>query len=136
MAEAYPVALRERVVRAYETGEGSAATIARLFKVGEATVKRWLWRQRDLGHVQPTKKAGGTRSAIQREEIDAIVAELKDANAVEITAAYNRGRRGSARVHVSTIKRALHRFGYVVKKSADGRSRFFAPMSSRSAPRS
>ncbi|WP_236515946.1 hypothetical protein [Sandaracinus amylolyticus] len=62
--------------------------------------------------------------------------ELKDANAVEIAAAYNRGRRGSARVHVSTIKRALHRFGYVVKKSADGRSRFVAPTSSRSAPRS
>ena len=133
MAEAYAIELRERVIEAYHAGEGSAATIAARFKVGEATVKRWLWLHRDHGHVRPTKKAGGTRSSIERAEIDAIVARLGDANAGEITAAYNRHRRGGARVHVSTIKRALHRFGYVVKKSGDGRSKYCAPMSSRSA---
>src|SRR5688572_241430 len=117
MAEPYAIELRERVIEAYQAGEGSAATIAARFKVGEATVKRWLWRHRDHGHVRPTKKAGGTPSTIERTEIDAIVAQLGDANAVEIAAAYNRHRRGAARVHVSTIKRALHRFGYVVKKS-------------------
>jgi transposase len=136
MAEAYAIELRERVIEAYQAGEGSAATIAARFKVGEATVKRWLWRQRDHGHVRPTKKAGGTASEIERAEIDAIVARLVDANAVEIAAAYNRGRRGSGRVHVSTIKRALHRFGYVVKKNADGRSRFCARTSSKNAARS
>lgn len=136
MAEAYGVELRERVIAAYLAGEGSAPVIAARFKVGEATVKRWLWRHRDFGHVTPTKKGGGTPSTIERAEIDRIVAELGDANAVEITAAYNRHRRGAARLHESTIKRALHRFGYVVKKNAEGRWRFCAPTSKKSASRS
>lgn len=136
MAEAYPIELRERAVRAYQAGEGTAADIAEQFGIGEATMKRWLWRYRDHGTLAPTKKGGGTPSPVERKDIEEIVARLGDANAVEIAAEYNRHRRGASRVHVTTIKRALHRFGYVVKKSADGRSKFFAPTSSRSAPRS
>ncbi len=41
MPEAYPLELRERVVAAYERGEGSFVTIAEKFQVGEATVNRW-----------------------------------------------------------------------------------------------
>lgn len=136
MAEAYPVELRERVVRAYEAGEGSLPVVAARFGVGEATAKRWVWLYRAEGHVTPSKKGGGTPSTIERAEIEGIVGRLGDATAGEITAEYNRHRRGDARVHVSTIKRALHRFGYVVKKNGDGRSRFCAPMSSTSARRS
>lgn len=135
MAEAYPIELRERAVQAYEAGEGSAATIAARFKIGEATVKRWLWRNRDEGHVRPTKKGGGTPSTIERAEIDRIVSRLGDATAGEITAEYNKHRRGDARVHPSTIKRALHRFGYVVKKNAGVRSRSYVPKSPKNAPR-
>jgi hypothetical protein len=58
---------------------------------------------------------------ITAEELEAIVGRLGDANAGEITAEFNRRRRGNSRVHVSSIKRALHRYGYVVKKSASGR---------------
>ena len=42
MAEAYPVSFRLRVVDAYESGEGSYATLAARFVVGTATVKRWV----------------------------------------------------------------------------------------------
>lgn len=122
MAEAYAVALRERVVRAYEAGDGSYPVIAARFAVGEATVKRWVWRSRD-GELSPTKKGGGTLSRITAAEVDALVTQLRDPTAGEITAAYNRTRRGRARVHVSTLKRALHRFGYVVKKNGAGRWR-------------
>ena len=109
--------------------------IAERFRVGEATFKRWLWRQRDRGNVRADKKGGGTPSPVVREDVEAIVARLGDATSGEIAAEYNRTRRGSARVHASTIKRALHRFGYVVKKNEDGRSRFSDPTSSRSASR-
>lgn len=132
MAEAYPMELRERVVKAYEAGETFEGLAAR-FGVGSATAKRWVWRFRALGHVEPDKKGGGTPSKIEREEIDRIVAALGDGTAGEIAAEYNRTRRGDARVHCSTIKRALHRFGYVVKKNADGRWRFSARTSRRSA---
>ena len=71
MAEAYPIELRERAVRAYEAGEGSAVTIAEQFGIGEATMKRWLWRYRDHGDLTPTKKGGGTRSLIERTDLGA-----------------------------------------------------------------
>jgi len=118
MAEPYPVELRERVVAAYESGIGSYATVAGLYGVGEATVKRWSWQYRREGDLTPRKKRGGNRSDICIEELEAIVASLGDANAGEITAEYNRWRRGKARRHVSSIKRALYRAGYVVKKNA------------------
>jgi transposase len=122
MAEPYPVELRERVVAAYESGIGSYATVAGLYGVGEATVKRWSWQYRREGDLTPRKKGGGNRSDICIEELEAIVESLGDANAGEITAEYNRGRRGKARRHVSSIKRALYRAGYVVKKNGYVRS--------------
>src|SRR5262245_49998746 len=135
MAEAHPLALRERVVKSYEAGEGTYPVIAARFSLGEATVKRWVWLSRQQGHVLPKKKGGGTPSAITANELDALVAELGDPTAGELTAAYNRRRRGSTRIHVSSMKRALHRCGYVIKKNADGRWRVCATMSSTSAPR-
>jgi transposase len=96
MPEPYPVELRERVVAAYESGIGSYATVADLYRIGEATVKRWTWQKRRDGDVTPRKKGGGNRSDISIEELEAIVAKLGDANAGEITAEYNRVRRGKA----------------------------------------
>jgi len=118
MAEAHPVALRERVVAAYEGGGGSYPTIAEEFSVGEATVRRWVGQVRDVGHLNPRKKGGGRRSDVSVKELERILDRLGDANAGEIAAAYNRGRRGKDRRHVSSIKRALYRAGYVVKKNA------------------
>ena len=131
MAEAYPVALRERVVRAYEAGDGSYPVMAARFSLGEATVKRWVWRYRD-GQLSPAKKGGGTPSRLTAADIDALVTQLGDPTAGDVTAAYNRTRRGRARVHVSTRKRALHRCGYVVKKNAAGHWRRIGSTSTRS----
>jgi transposase len=133
MAEAYPVALRTRVVRAYEAGEGSYAVMATQFQIGTATVKRWVRQQRREGHVRPRRKAGGTASVVTASGLDALIAVLGDPTAGELTAAYNRTRRGRARVHVSSMKRALHRHDYVVKKNAAGRWRWRAPQSKRNA---
>jgi transposase len=131
MAEPHPIELRERVVEAYESGIGSYATVAGLFAVGEATVKRWTWQYRRDGELFPRKKGGGTRSDISLDELEVIVGLLGDANADEITVEYNRGRRGNARRHVSSIKRALHRAGYVVKKSGSVHWSSSDPTSSR-----
>jgi hypothetical protein len=43
--------------------------------------------------------------------------DIKDATAGEITAEFKRRRTRRRRVHVSSIKRALRRHGYVVKKT-------------------
>ena len=135
MAEPYSIELRERVVQAYESGEGSHAEIGRQFSLGEATVKRWVWLKRRKGDVLPSPKGGGTPSDIARREIASILTRLGDPTAVEMTVEFNRKRRRGHRVHVSSMKRALHRHGYVVKKSADGRWRVSAPTSLPSASR-
>lgn len=129
MAEAHPIELRERVVRAYESGEGSYPEIGERFSVGEASVKRWVWQHRRAGDLTPKRKGGGTPSEICSEEVEKLLAKLGDPTAGELTAAYNRHRRGPNRIHVSSMKRALHRFGYVVKKNAAVRWRVCAPTS-------
>ena len=129
MAEAYPVSFRMRVVGAYESGEGSYATLAERFVLGTATVKRWVAQQRRSGHLEPKPKAGGTPSPIRGATVDALIAALGDPTASELTAAYNRQRRGRTRVHVSSMKRALHRHDYVVKKNGAGRRKWSGPTS-------
>ena len=121
MAEPHPLELRDRVVAAYEAGEGGYVTIAENFAVSMSSVRRWVAQYRCEGHVLPRKKGGGNRSDISLQELEEIVSRLGDANAGEITAEYNKGRRGKSRRHVSSIKRALRRAGFVVKKNESGR---------------
>jgi transposase len=132
MAEAHPIELRQRLVEAHERGEGGYVRLARRFCVGEASAKRWVRQYRRDGDVNPLKKRGGTPSDVSLKELEAILARRPDANAGEITAEYNRGRRGARRRHASSIKRTLYRGGYVVKKNAFVRSNSFAPTSSSS----
>ena len=136
MAEAYPVSFRLRVVDAYESGEGSYATLAGRFVVGTATVKRWVAQRRRDGHVEPKPKAGGTPSPVRGATVDALIAALGDPTASELTASYNRQRRGRARVHVSSMKRALHRHDYVVKNNGVGRRKWIGPTSRHDDERS
>ena len=107
MAEAYPEVLRSRVVQAYEMGEGSYVTVATQWHLGPATVKRWVAQQRREGHVRPRPKAGGTTSRVTAADLEALLVALGDPTAGELTATYNRPRRGRGRVHVSSMKRAL-----------------------------
>lgn len=127
MAQPHPIELRHRLIEAYERGEGGYVLLARRFAIGEATAKRWVWRYQKEGHVQPRAKAGGVHSDVSLEDLEMILAAHPDANAGEITAAYNRGRRGKQRRHASSIKRALYRFGFVVKKNGYVRSSSSAP---------
>jgi len=120
MAEAHSVELRKRVVAAYEAGDGSYPQVAARFAVGAASVKRWVSLHRRVGHLAPTPKAGGMTSRIALADLEAALAIIRDATAGEITAELNRSRARRARVHVSSIKRARRRHGYVVKKGVDG----------------
>jgi len=136
MPEPHPQGLRERAFQSYEDGVESYLTVAEQFSIGVASLKRWVRLKRTEGTLEPRPKGGGTQSTITAADIESLMEELRDPTAGELTAGFNRDRRGRNRVHVSSMKRALRRCGYVVKKSADGRSRVCAPTSSKPAPRS
>lgn len=118
MANPYPYELRIRAVNAYESGEGSIPEVAAIFGIGEATLKRWVWRWRATGGVDPLDRGGGNPSPVDLERLQSLLVEEPDATTWELTAAYNNGLKGKARVHRSSILRALKRLGFVFKKNA------------------
>ena len=61
MPASHPIALRERVVRAYQAGEGSFAQLGERFDVGEASVNRWVSLMRRTGSVAPKPRGGARR---------------------------------------------------------------------------
>lgn len=117
MPNPYPTELRDRAVRAYEAGEETCEQIAARFAVGVATLERWLRRQRLTGTLDPLAKAGGWTSPVDGDLLRRVVAEQPDRTTDELTREYNRRAAAPARVHRSSVLRALQRFGYVFKKN-------------------
>ena len=136
MANPYPSQLRVCAVRAYEAGNATYREIATQFAVGEATLQRWVRRQRETGTVDPLAKAGGWKSPVDTGLLQALVDEHPDRTTDEVTRAYNRRAPAPARVHRSSILRALQRLGYVFKKNDRGRPNSIARPSRPSAPAS
>lgn len=92
MPAPHPVALRKRVVEAWEDGEGSFESLAERFKVGEASVNRWVSLKRRTGEVVPMPMGGNRRKHIVDEKGEAflldILREVADSTLVELCAAY------------------------------------------------
>jgi transposase len=136
MANPYPVELRERVVHAYETSTETYREVADRFAVHLNTVYRWVQRTRDLGDVTPFDRGGGWRSPVDLAVVHRLVADHPDRTTDELTRAYNAAVEAPARVHRSSILRALQRTGYVFKKNARGRPSKIVRASRPSAARS
>ena len=136
MPNPYPSELRTRAVDAYEAGEGSYVAIAEQFSISVSSLLRWVLRTRATGDVAPLPKRGGWHSPVQGVTLKVVIAERADATAEEIRRAYNRRVPRGARVSRSSIVRAVHRAGYVLKKNAGARAKSIGPTSARNAPRS
>lgn len=110
----YSMDLRQRVIEAYENGEGSQAELAETFGVSQAWVEK-LWRRwRETGSVAPKPHGGGRRAKIsgkKEERLRKIVEEAPDATLDELLA--------KCRVNGSRmcVFRALTRMGITRKKS-------------------
>jgi transposase len=117
MPNPYPIALRERAVRAYETSTETYVEVAARFSIGLNTLVRWVQQTRETGSVAPKDKAGGWQSPVDLPLLHALVKEQADSTTDELTRAYNRQAPPDARVHRSSILRALQRSGYVFKKN-------------------
>ncbi len=86
MPRPYPTDLRERVLAAYEAGEGSRAEVAGRYRIGERTLSGWLRAARE-GRRGPKQRArgpaplGGAGAALAElvtEQNDATLAEYAE----------------------------------------------------------
>jgi transposase len=116
---AYSLDLRQRVVRAYEQGEGSISEIATRFGVSIPFVKKLLRRWRETANLAPLAHGGGkpkSLSARQHQLLKRKVREQADISLAELQSLLDE--QESVRVHVSTISRALASLGLPLKKRA------------------
>lgn len=115
--QAYSLDLRQRVVRAYEHGEGSISEIAARFGVSTAFVKKLLRRWRLTGDLAPLAHGGGKPkrlTARQHQLLKRKVREQSDISLAELQSLLDE--QEAVQVHVSTISRALAALGLPLKK--------------------
>ena len=89
MPGAYSADLRERVLLACEHGKLSRARIAKVFRVAESTVHRWLQTWRSEGRREAKPHAGGPAPRLDQaalEKLKAIVVETNDLSLAEYAA--------------------------------------------------
>ena len=114
---AYSLDLRQRVVRAYDQGEGSISEIATRFGVSTAFVKKLLHRWRLTGDLAPRAHGGGKPKSLslrQHQLLKRKVRQQADISLVELQSFLDQEE--AVQVHVSTISRALAGLGLPLKK--------------------
>ena len=115
---ALPMALRARVIEAYEAGEGSIRSLATRFKVGKNTVRLWLKRQREEGHYHAKCKGSGPRFRVEIKErrrvLQALVEETPDATLAEFARRFEE-ETGHA-ISPSGVRTELVKMDYTRKK--------------------
>lgn len=120
MPSPYPTELKRAAVAAVERGEGTLDEVAEQFGVGKRTLCTWLACQREGISLEPAARGGGNFSSVDIKRLLALVSATRDATTDELTRAYNAGSAKRARVHRSSILRALKREGFVFKKNVRG----------------
>ncbi len=119
------VDLRARVVAAHRAGQGSYAKLSELFRVGEASVSRWLRRDRE-GSLEPKPLPGRAPKLDERgrtvlralvdADSDATLAELVERLRTEIGVVLG----------VSTLHKTLVKMGITRKKKTSTRRKEIA----------
>lgn len=106
--------LRERIVGAYEAGEGSYSVLAKRFCVSRAVVGKFVRQERELGTLQPQVHRCGRKRLISGEkeqQLDKHVEECPDATLRE------RIEHLQLDCCVNTMWESLRRLGKSFKKS-------------------
>ena len=112
--------LRERALAAYKRGEGTQAEVAALFGIGEATLRRWVRRDRETGSVAPVLDyPHGPAPKIEHANLlvlEDLMRETPDATNAEL--AERMEARTGISVSAATISRAVNLLGWTRKKSS------------------
>lgn len=109
--------LRERVIAAHAEGGTTYDGLATRFRVGRATVNRWLRRQRETGSVAPKPHRSGNRPKVDERGLQLLrelVAARPDATLAELAAGYRECT--DVKLALCMVYRALARLGVTRKK--------------------
>jgi transposase len=116
--QAYSLDLRQRIVQAYEQGEGSIAEIAERFSVSPAFVNKMLRQWRQTSDLSPLPHGGGKPRSLTARHLQLLkrkVQQQGDPSLAELQQLLNDEHQ--VNVHLSTISRALAKLGLPRKKN-------------------
>lgn len=113
----YSLDLREKIVSAYDRGEGSVRDLAERFNVAPNTVQNYLTRRRRTGDLAPSPHRGGPPRLLTPKHERVLLALLRARND-RTDREYARLLLRRTGVHVSprTVNRAWKRLGITRKK--------------------
>jgi transposase len=117
MGWAYSVDLRERVVAAFDRAGMTDQEAAALFKIGEATVRRWKRLKRETGALVRRPGGGGNPPRVAPDQYDVvreIVGEKPDLTDQEV--AWEFHRRTGRGISRSSMNRVLLKLALTRKK--------------------
>lgn len=118
MAVAYSSDLRERVVRAYQSGEGTQQQIAQRFQVSPSFVQRLLRRYRQSGQVTAKARGGNHQPRISGEHlalVKRLVEAQPDAYLSELVEQFTQ--QSAIAVSMTTMHRCVKRLRLSTKKN-------------------
>ena len=121
MGRPYSTDLRDRVLRACESGSESIAVIARRFEISESAARSWMRQLHEDGRREPKPHGRGFRSILDEDDgavLRALVAEKNDGTLAEYAQAFTK--RTGEEISGSSLCRALQRHGLVIKKGPTG----------------
>ena len=132
MPRPYSTDLRERVLAAYEAGEGSQAEVAGRYRIGERTLSGWLRAARE-GRRGPKQRARGPAPLGGAGAVLAgLVTEQNDATLAEY--AGRLAARTGVRRSLAAVCRALKALGLARKKRRSGPPSRTGPTSPHAVP--
>ena len=131
MPNPLPVELRQRVVNAYDNGEGTYEELAERFQVGRASVNRWL-RLARAGELKPRRKQGPVPSmrklkADHLQFLEQTIVDVPDSSAAELVQGLVE--EFGLVISEATVKRARRELGFTPKRGSQGRSSEIGKMS-------
>jgi transposase len=110
----YSMDLRQRVVEAYENGEGAQKELAEAFGVSLSWVEKLLCRWRQTGTVSPQPHGGGRQANITGKKLDRLKTLTEENPSATLEELRRKGRfKGS----IMSVFRALARLDITRKKS-------------------
>ena len=111
--EAYSMDLRERVMQAYDEGQGSTRQLAEVFDVSSAWIRKLLRLRRETGSIAPIEYQRGPKPKLnerQRERLLALARQHPSMTLKELR------RRLRLRCCLMTIHRVLAKEGFTFKR--------------------